>query len=200
VQSLHTNSYDETYALPTEEAATLALRTQQIIAEETGIPAVADPLGGSYFLETLTDQMEAEANRYLEKIDDLGGMARAVEVGFPQREIANAAYQHQRQVDAHERTIVGVNKYVTGKPEQIPTLKIDHAPEEGQISRVTAMRVRRDGAAATKALDGVRRACESEEANVMDAVLAAVKQSVTLGEICQVFRQVFGEHRDPGYV
>src|SRR4029450_1123731 len=95
VQSLHTNSYDETYALPTEDAATLALRTQQVIAEETGIPAVADPLGGSYFLETLTDQMEAEANRYLQKIDDLGGMARAVEVGFPQREIANAAYQHQ---------------------------------------------------------------------------------------------------------
>jgi methylmalonyl-CoA mutase N-terminal domain/subunit len=200
VQSLHTNSYDETYALPTEEAATLALRTQQIIAEETGIPAVADPVGGSYFLESLTDQMEAEANRYLAKIDELGGMTRAVEIGFPQREIANAAYQHQRQVDDGERAIVGVNKYVGGKPEQIPTLKIDHAPEEGQISRVTAVRARRDGTAATKALDGVRRACESEEANVMDAVLAAVKQRVTLGEICQVFRQVFGEHRDPGYV
>jgi methylmalonyl-CoA mutase N-terminal domain/subunit len=200
VQSLHTNSFDETYALPTEEAATLALRTQQIIAEETGIPAVADPLGGSYFLETLTDQMEAEAGRYLQKIDDLGGMARAVELGFPQREIANAAYQHQRQVDAGERTVVGVNKYATGKPEQIPTLKIDHTPEQGQISRVTALRARRDGAATTKALDGVRRACESEEANVMDAVLAAVKQDATLGEVCQVFRQVFGEHRDPGYV
>jgi methylmalonyl-CoA mutase, N-terminal domain len=200
VQSLHTNSYDETYALPTEEAATVALRTQQIIAEETGIPQVTDPLGGSYFLERLTDQMEAEAGNYLTKIDQLGGMARAIELGFPQREIANAAYQHQRQIDDGERVVVGVNKYVSGKPERIPTLKIDHAPEEGQISRLAALRARRDGAAATKALDGVRRACESEDANVMDAVLAAVKQSVTLGEICQVFRQVFGEHRDPGYV
>jgi len=200
VQSLHTNSYDETYALPTEEAATVALRTQQIIAEETGIPQVADPLGGSYFLESLTDQMEAEAGRYLAKIDELGGMARAIEVGFPQREIANAAYQHQRQIDGGERVVVGVNKYVSGKPERIPTLKIDHAPEEGQIARLAELRGRRNGVAATKALDGVRRACESEEANLMDAVLIAVKQSVTLGEICQVFRQVFGEHRDPGYV
>jgi methylmalonyl-CoA mutase N-terminal domain/subunit len=200
VQSLHTNSYDETYALPTEEAATVALRTQQIIAEETGIPQVADPLGGSYFLEQLTDQMEAEAGRYLAKIDDLGGMARAIEVGFPQREIANAAYRHQRQIDDGERVVVGVNKYVSGKPERIPTFKIDHATEAGQISRLGELRGRRNGASATKALDGVRRACESEDANVMDAVLDAVKQSVSLGEICQVFRQVFGEHRDPGYV
>jgi methylmalonyl-CoA mutase N-terminal domain/subunit len=200
VQSLHTNSYDETYALPTEEAATVALRTQQIIAEETGIPGVADPLGGSYFLERLTDQMEEEAGRYLDRIDQLGGMARAIELGFPQREIANAAYRHQQQIDSCERVVVGVNRYVSGKPEQIPTLKIDHAPEEGQIARLAALRARRDAAAATKALDGVRRACESEEANVMDAVLAAVQQSVTLGEICQVFRQQFGEHRDPGYV
>jgi methylmalonyl-CoA mutase N-terminal domain/subunit len=200
VQSLHTNSYDETYALPTEEAATVALRTQQIIAEETGIPQVADPLGGSYFLESLTDQMEAEAGRYLAKIDELGGMARAIEVGFPQREIANAAYQHQRQIDDGERVVVGVNKYVSGKSERIPTFKIDHATEAGQISRLAELRGRRNGAEATKALDGVRRACESEDANVMDAVLVAVKQSVSLGEICQVFRQVFGEHRDPGYV
>jgi methylmalonyl-CoA mutase N-terminal domain/subunit len=200
VQSLHTNSYDETYALPTEEAATLALRTQQIIAEETGIPAVADPLGGSYYLERLTDQMEEEANRYIARIDEMGGMARAIELGFPQREIANAAYQHQRQVDTGARTVVGVNKYAGGKPARIPTLKIDHGPEEGQIARVAATRARRDGAAAAKALDGVRAACESEEANVMDAVLMAVKASVTLGEICQVFRETFGEHRDPAYV
>jgi methylmalonyl-CoA mutase N-terminal domain/subunit len=200
VQSLHTNSYDETYALPTEEAATLALRTQQIIAEETGIPAVADPLGGSFYLERLTDQMEEEANRYLARIDEMGGMARAIELGFPQREIANAAYQHQRQIDTGARTVVGVNKYAGGKPERIPTLKIDHSPEEGQIARVAALRARRDAAAAAKALDGVRAACESEEANVMDAVLVAVKASVTLGEICQVFREVFGEHRDPAYV
>jgi methylmalonyl-CoA mutase N-terminal domain/subunit len=200
VQSMHTNSFDETYALPTEEAATLALRTQQIIAEETGIPAVADPLGGSYFLETLTDQMEAEAARYLARIDDLGGITRAVEQGFPQREIANAAYAQQRQIDRGQRTVVGVNKYVTTTDTRIPTLKIDHAPEEGQIARVVALRARRDGAAASAALDGVRRACEKSEENVMDAVLAAVKKSATLGEICQVFREVFGEHRDPAYV
>jgi methylmalonyl-CoA mutase N-terminal domain/subunit len=200
VQSLHTNGYDETYALPTEEAATLALRTQQIIAEETGIPAVADPLGGSYFLETLTDQMEAEAERYLKKIDELGGMARAIELGFPQREIANSAYDHQRQIDAGTRTVVGVNRYVSPDPQSIPTLKVDPAVEPGQISRATALRARRAGAPAEKALDGVRRACESEGANVMDAVLAAVKEAVTLGEICQVFRDVYGEHRDPAYV
>jgi methylmalonyl-CoA mutase N-terminal domain/subunit len=200
VQSLHTNSFDETYALPTEEAATLALRTQQIIAEETGIPAVADPLGGSYLVESLTDQMEAEAERYLRKIDELGGMARAIELGFPQREIANAAYQHQRQIDAGQRVVVGVNKYVTTQSQPIPTLKIDHAPEKGQIARVAAVRARRGAAAATKALDAVRRTCESEEGNVMDAVLDAVKQGVTLGEVCQVFRDVFGEHRDPAYV
>jgi methylmalonyl-CoA mutase, N-terminal domain len=200
VQSLHTNSYDETYALPTEDAATLALRTQQIIAEETGIPAVADPLGGSYFLERLTDQMEAEATRYLTKIDELGGIARAIELGYPQKEIANAAYRHQRQIDAGERTVVGVNKYVTSEPAGIPTLKIDHRPEEGQVERVRGLKARRDGAAAARGIDGVRRACESKDDNVMDAVLAAVKQSVTLGEICQVFREVFGEHRDPAYV
>ena len=200
VQSLHTNGYDETYALPTEEAATLALRTQQIIAEESGIPAVADPLGGSYFLESLTDQMEAEAAAYLSRIEELGGITRAVEQGFPQREIANAAYAHQREIDRGQRTVVGVNKYATSEPEQIPTLKIDHAPEEAQIARVAALRARRDGAAASAALDGVRRACERPDDNVMDAVLAAVKSSVTLGEICQVFREVFGEHRDPAYV
>jgi methylmalonyl-CoA mutase N-terminal domain/subunit len=200
VQSLHTNSYDETYALPTEDAATLALRTQQIIAEESGVPAVADPLGGSYFLETLTDQMEAEAAAYLARIEEMGGITRAVEQGFPQREIANAAYAHQRQIDRGERTVVGVNKYVTSEPDRIPTLKIDHGPEENQIARVVELRTRRDGAATRTALDGVRRACERPDENVMDAVLAAVKKSATLGEICQVFRDVFGEHTDPAYV
>jgi methylmalonyl-CoA mutase N-terminal domain/subunit len=200
VQSLHTNSYDETYALPTEEAATVALRTQQIIAEESGIPAVADPLGGSYFLETLTEQMEAEAMRYLTKIDDLGGMANAIEQGYPQREIANAAYAHQREIDRGERVVVGVNKYLSSEPERIPTLKIDEGTEQAQIDRVRAARSRRDGAAATRALDQVRRACESADDNIMDSVLAAAKQAVTLGEICQIFRDVYGEHRDPAYV
>jgi methylmalonyl-CoA mutase N-terminal domain/subunit len=200
VQSLHTNSFDETYALPTEEAATLALRTQQILAEESGIPAVADPLGGSYFLETLTDQMEAEAAKYLAKIDELGGITQAIEQGYPQREIANAAYAHQRQIDRGERSVVGVNKYASSEPDRIPTFKIDHSPEEGQVARVVDLRSRRDGGAARTALDGVRRACEHPEHNVMDAVLDAVTKNATLGEICQVFREVFGEHRDPAYV
>lgn len=199
VQSLHTNSYDETFALPTEEAVTLALRTQQIIAEESGIASVADPLGGSYFVETLTDEMEAHAGEYLTKIEEMGGMARAVELGFPQREIAHAAYAYQRQVDSGERTVVGVNRYTSDKPDRIPTLKIDHAPEEAQITQVRALRARRNTAAAAQAVDGVRRACEGDT-NVMDAVLEAVKREATLGEICQVFRDVFGEHQDPAYV
>ena len=196
VQSLHTNSYDETYALPTEEAARLALRTQQIIAEETGIPQVADPLGGSYFVEALTDDMEAAAAVYLQKIEALGGISRAIEEGYPQAEIAAAAYAHQRMVDAGERVVVGVNKYVTEQDSAIPTLKIDHAPEEDQKRRLLAFRQRRDGAATARGLEGVRRACQGEE-NIMDAVLDAVKAQATLGEVCQVFRDVFGEHRDP---
>jgi methylmalonyl-CoA mutase N-terminal domain/subunit len=203
VQSLHTNSYDETFALPTEDAATLALRTQQIIAEETGVPAVADPLGGSYFLEQLTDRMEAEATRYLEEIEARGGIAAAIEEGYPQREIARAAYAHQRAVDSGQQVVVGVNKHVArdeaGEPPPIPTLKIDHRPEEEQVARVRALRARRNSLAAERGVDAVRRACETDE-NIMDAVLFAVKHDVTLGEICQVFRQVFGEHRDPAYV
>src|SRR5262245_46763539 len=126
-QSLHTNSFDETYALPTEEAATVALRTQQIIAEESGVTSVADPLGGSYFVERLTDRMEAEAEAYIKKIDELGGIVRAIEEGYPQREIANSAYQFQRQVDAGERIVVGVNRYRQDDRDPIPTLKIDLA-------------------------------------------------------------------------
>jgi methylmalonyl-CoA mutase, N-terminal domain len=199
VQSLHTNSYDETYALPTEQAARLALRTQQIIAEETSIPEVADPLGGSYFVEALTDQIEAAATVYLEKIEALGGMSRAIEEGYPQAEIAAAAYAHQRMVDAGERVVVGVNKYVTEDDPAIPTLKIDHGPEEDQIRRLQRFRDERDAAQTLHGLAGVRRACEGDE-NIMDAVLDAVKAQATLGEICQVFREVFGEHRDPGTI
>ena len=129
-QSLHTNSYDETYALPTEDAVMLALRTQQIIAEESGVSAVADPLGGSYFVEKLTDEMEERAMAYIRKIDDLGGIVRAVEDGYPQREIANSAYQFQRAVDAGDRVIVGVNRYATSDADKIPTLKIDSHVEK----------------------------------------------------------------------
>jgi methylmalonyl-CoA mutase N-terminal domain/subunit len=201
VQSLHTNSFDETYSLPTEDAVTLALRTQQIIAEETGIPSVADPLGGSHFVEQLTDDIEAAAQRYLVEIDKRGGMTRAIEDGYPQREIAAAAYEHQREVEAKRRVVVGVNRYVEdeGTRAPIPTLKIDHGPEERQIAAVEAFRARRDAGRAQKGLEAVRRACEGD-ANIMDAVLVAVKNDATLGEICQAFREVYGEHRDPAHL
>jgi methylmalonyl-CoA mutase N-terminal domain/subunit len=198
-QSLHTNSYDETYALPTEEAATIALRTQQIVAQESGVASVADPLGGSYFVERLTDQMEAAAMDYIRKIDERGGIVRAVEEGYPQREIANSAYQFQKAVDTGERTIVGVNKYVTDRADHIPTLRIDHTPERAQATRVREVRAGRDARRAETALDAVRRACASDE-NLMPPVLEAVRAEATLGEICQVFRTVFGEHQDPAYL
>jgi methylmalonyl-CoA mutase N-terminal domain/subunit len=199
-QSLHTNSFDETYALPTEEAATLALRTQQVIAEESGVAAVADPLGGSYFVERLTDQMEQAALAYIEKIDELGGIVRAVEDGYPQREIANSAYQFQRQVDTKQRAIVGVNKYVTnGEDDKIPTLKIEPEVERSQVERITKLKATRDRAQAARALDAVKRAAAGDD-NLVVAVLEAVKQNVTIGEVADIFRQVWGEHRDPAYL
>jgi methylmalonyl-CoA mutase N-terminal domain/subunit len=195
-QSLHTNSFDETLALPTEEAATLALRTQQIIAEESGLPAVADPFGGSYYLESLTDRMQAEAERLIRTIDDMGGIVRAVEMGWPQREIAASAYRTQQQVDRGERSIVGVNRHVVPETTSIPTLKIDMAPERAQVARVQAVRAGRDAVRAQEGLEEVRRACAGD-ANVMDAVVEAARRDATLGEICRVFRDVFGEYRDP---
>jgi len=202
-QSLHTNSYDETYALPTEEAATLALRTQQLIADESGVASVADPLGGSYFVERLTDEMEERAMAYIRKIDDMGGIVRAIEEGYPQREIANSAYQFQRAVDQGERVIIGVNKYQSGQPDRIPILRIDPAVETTQIERIKTLRKQRDGAAAKAALAELSRAAAGEHPerdNLMVAVLGAVRASVTLGEVCDVFREVFGEHRDPAYL
>jgi methylmalonyl-CoA mutase N-terminal domain/subunit len=199
-QSLHTNSYDETYALPTEGAATLALRTQQIIAEETGVATVADPLAGSYFIETLTDQMEKAAFEYIEKIDAMGGIVKAVEEGYPQREIARSAYDFQRQVDAGERGIVGVNVYRdAGEGDKIPTLKIDHGPEELQIERIKALRARRDADTLNRTLAAVRAAIR-DDSNVMGPIIEAVKAYATVGEISDIFRQELGEHRDPAYL
>jgi len=196
VQSLHTNSFDETFALPTEAAATLALRTQQIIAEESGLPAVADAFGGSYYLESLTDRMQAEAERLIRAIDDMGGIVRAVELGWPQREIAASAYRTQRQIDSGERPIVGVNRHVEAEGAPIPTLKIDTTPEDTQVARLRALRTARDAARVRAGLDGVERACAGND-NVMDAVLEAARRDATLGEICRVFRDVFGQYRDP---
>jgi methylmalonyl-CoA mutase N-terminal domain/subunit len=205
-QSLHTNSFDETFALPTEDAAALALRTQQIIADESGVPAVADPLGGSYFVEWLTDRVEADATRIIEAIDRMGGMVRAVELGWPQREIAESAYRFQRQIDDGERPVIGVNRHATGGAESIPTLKIDMAPEEEQRRAVAALRARRDEAACQAALGKLRQTCANDEnatgngGNIMEDVLEAARRDATLGEICRVFRDVFGEYRDPGHV
>ncbi len=200
-QSLHTNSYDETYALPTEDAATLALRTQQVIAEETGVASVVDPLAGSYFVETLTDQMEAEAMKYIEKIDKMGGIVKAVEEGYPQREIARSAYDFQRQVDSGDRAIVGVNKYkAENEGDPIPTLKIDHGPETGQVKRLVAFRAERDEKVAEAHLAKVREACKDDAINVMPPIVEAVKNKVTLGEICDIFRDIFGVHTDPAYL
>ncbi len=162
--------------------------------------SVADPLGGSYFVEALTDRVEEEAWRYIERIDALGGIVRAVEEGYPQREIAQSAYDFQRKVDSGERTIVGVNKYVSDDGDPIPTLKIDHAPEKGQIELIREVRRKRDAGKAEAALAAIRDAARDDKANLMLPILDAVKVDVTLGEICQVFRDVFGEHRDPAFL
>src|SRR5688500_1893863 len=200
-QSLHTNSYDETYALPTEDAAELALRTQQVIYEETGVAAVADPLAGSYFVETLTDQVEAAAWEYIAKIDAMGGIVKAVEEGYPQREIARSAFEFQREVDTKRRAIVGVNKYQTPEEgDHIPTLKIEHATEDGQVQRIKAFRSQRDNAAVERALAAVKAALRDDKQNVMQPIFDAVKQNVTLGEICDLFRSELGEYRDPAYL
>jgi methylmalonyl-CoA mutase, N-terminal domain len=200
-QSLHTNSYDETYALPTEDAAQLALRTQQVIYEETGVAAVADPLAGSYFIETLTDQVEAAAWEYIQKIDAMGGIVKAVEEGYPQREIARAAFDFQREVDSGRRSIVGVNKYATPEEgDHIPTLKIELETEHGQVDRVKQFRSSRDAGQVERALAAVRAALLDDKQNVMPPIFDAVKQHVTLGEICDLFRSELGEYRDPAYL
>jgi methylmalonyl-CoA mutase, N-terminal domain len=199
VQSLHTNSMDETLALPTEQAVTVALRTQQIIAEETGAANTIDPLGGSYALEALTDRMESEAMDYIRRIDEMGGMLKAIESGYPQREIAEAAFAYQRQLERHEKTVVGVNKYAV--PEEIPiaTLKIDPALEERQIQRVRKLKRERNSAAVSEALARVAEACRSGE-NLMPAICEAVRRSATVGEISDLFRAEFGVYTDPGWI
>jgi len=197
-QSLHTNSFDEEFALPTEFAATIALRTQQILAEETGVINTIDPLAGSYFVEALTNQIEAEAWKYIEKIDEMGGMLAAIARGFPQREIANAAYNFKRQVDSLERVVVGVNKYVSKEETPIEILKIDERVEAEQIKRLREVKRTRDNRKVAQTLRELRRACQSDE-NVMPYVIEAVRAYATEQEICDVYREVFGEYRDPGF-
>jgi len=196
-QSLHTNSLDETYALPTEDAVTLALRTQQILANETGVDRVVDPLAGSYYVEYLTDEVEARAREYLERIDAMGGIVRAVEEGYPQKEIADSAYHYQRDVEAKDRIIVGVNGFQTEAREPIPTLKIDEQVAQHQIERLQAVKASRNSAEVARRLRVVADACTSGQ-NLMGPVLAAVEAYATLGEICDVFRDRFGVYREVG--
>src|SRR5712671_2051899 len=196
-QSLHTNSLDETYALPTEESVRIALRTQQIIAYESGVDRVVDPLAGSYYVEYLTDQMEKRAQEILDKIEKLGGIIRAIEEGYPQREIADSAYQWQREVDSGERKIVGVNAFRTDRDEPIPTLKIDDDLVHTQVERLNAVRRSRSQRDVQEKLRAVETACRGDK-NLMHPVLDAVKAYCTLGEVCDVFRKVWGAYREKG--
>ncbi len=196
-QSLHTNSLDETYALPTEEAVTLALRTQQVIAYESGVDRVVDPVAGSYYLEYLTDEIEKRALEYLDRIDQMGGIIRAVEEQFPQKELAESAYRFQREIERGERLIVGVNAFAVEKEEPVDLLKIDERVTREQVDRLQRLRSRRDGAAVRRALEGVEAAARGTD-NLMPPVLEAVKAYATLGEICDVFREVWGRYREGG--
>ncbi len=195
-QSLHTNSLDEVYAIPTEEAATLALRTQQILAEETGVANTIDPLGGSYFVEALTNRIEAEALEYIQKIDTMGGMLAAIEKGYPQSEIAEAAYHYQRLIDEGKKVVVGVNKYATDHPP-ITIWKMDPEIERRQLKRLREVKEMRNGQKVRDRLKELRAAAEGD-ANLMPPIVNAVREYATLQEICDVFREVFGTYTDPG--
>jgi methylmalonyl-CoA mutase, N-terminal domain len=199
VQSLHTNSLDETLALPSEQAVMVAMRTQQILAEESGVTNVVDPLGGSWAVEALTDRMEHEARQYIDRIDQLGGMVRAIEAGYPQREIAEAAYVYQQQIERGEKTVVGVNRYQVPEERPPELLRVPLEVETRQVDRVRRVKRERGAAAAREALARVRGAAEGGE-NLMPALVAAVKALCTVGEISDVYREVFGTYRDPAWL
>ncbi|MEP6919423.1 MAG: methylmalonyl-CoA mutase family protein, partial [Acidobacteriota bacterium] len=191
--SLHTNSLDEALALPTAEAATLALRTQQIIAHETGVSAIADPLGGSYFLERLTLDMERGAPEYFATIDGMGGMVEAIEDGFPQREVAEASYQFQQAVERREKVIVGANDYVQDDEPPFPILYIDDSAGERQLGRLHALKRTRDNDAVARTLDALRQTARGA-GNTMDPLLDCVRAYATVGEMCDALREVWGEY------
>lgn len=197
-QSLHTDAYDEALALPTDQAALIALRTQQIIAEETGVVNTVDPLGGSYFVESLTDKMEQGALDYFRKIDAMGGMVAAIEKGFPQREIQDSAYQYQKAVERGEQVIVGVNKYQMEENTVIPILAIDESVRTHQLERLEQTKTTRDGGAVANSLEKLKRAAETGE-NTMPATIEAVRAYATLGEICSALRDVYGVYEEPAF-
>ncbi len=195
-QSLHTNSYDEALALPTEEAVTIALRTQQVIAHETGVTSTVDPLGGSYFVEALTDELEERCYEYFAKIDQLGGMVEAVKRNYPQREIADAAFALQQEIDGGERVVVGVNRYALDEEQPLPTLRIDPALESKQIGRLQAARARRDGEAVERALAALREDAAHDDRNLMEPLLDCARAHASEGEIVESLQQVFGDYTE----
>jgi len=194
-QSLHTNSYDEALALPTEQAARIALRTQQIVAYESGAPQTVDPLAGSYYIEALTNEIETRANAYLDKIEALGGMIKALERGYVQQEIQNAAYEYQQQVDRDEAVVVGVNRFAVDEEKAIPIQRIDEALERKQVERLRGLRLRRDPGLWQATLGHIEEAARSG-ANLMPHILAAVEANATVGEISDTMRRVFGEYKE----
>jgi methylmalonyl-CoA mutase N-terminal domain/subunit len=197
-QSLHTDAYDEALALPTDHAALIALRTQQIIAEETGVANTVDPLGGSYFVEALTKKMEQGALDYFRKIDSMGGMVAAIEKGFPQREIQDSAYHYQKAVERGEQVIVGVNKYQMDEESTIPILAIDESVRTHQVERLDHARAKRDAGAVSNALEKLKQAAQHNE-NTMPATVEAVRAYATLGEICSALRDVYGVYEEPAF-
>jgi methylmalonyl-CoA mutase N-terminal domain/subunit len=195
-QSLHTNSFDEALALPTEHAVRLALRTQQVIAHETGVVNTIDPLGGSYYLEQLTNELERQAYDYFERIEELGGVIPAIEQNFMQREIAEASFRYQSEVERGERVVVGVNRYELEEEQPIELLRIDPALEQKQIERVQAVRERRDAAAAKAALKRLKDDATHDDRNLMESIMAASRAYVTMGEMCEALREVWGTWRE----
>jgi len=198
-QSLHTNSRDEALALPSEEAATIALRTQQIIAEESGVANTIDPLGGSYFVEAQTDRIEKQAYAYFRRIKDLGGVLPAIDKGFFQSEISDSAYRYQREIDEGLRRVVGVNAYAENKPLKIPLLTMDPEGYQRQVARLERTRKERDNGRTGQCLDRLRIACQGTE-NTMPFILEAVRAYATLGEIVDVMKGVFGGYEEPTWI
>ncbi|AEC52794.1 methylmalonyl-CoA mutase [Pyrococcus sp. NA2] len=196
-QSLHTNSYDEALSLPTEKSVRIALRTQQIIAYESGVVDTVDPLGGAYYIEWLTDHIFEEALKYIEKIEKMGGMMRAIERGYVQKEIAEAAYKYQKEIEEGKRIIVGVNKFVTDEPIEVEILKVDPSIREKQIERLKKLRSERDNKKVEEALDKLRKAAEKEDENLMPYIIEAHKHLATLQEVTDVLREIWGEYRAP---
>ncbi len=198
-QSLHTNSMDEALALPSEQAATVALRTQQIIAEESGVINSVDPLGGSYYVEALTDKMESQVYRYFDRISDLGGVLPAIERGFFQGEISDSAYRYQREIDQNLRKVIGVNVHKDQKDPEIPLLAMDPEGYKNQVHRIQQLRENRDNGRVGQTLDRLRIACQGTE-NTLPHILAAVHAYATLGEIVDVMKDVFGIYREENWI